>query len=71
MKNFNLDENENYSCIADNILEKSNIKNYKRYIGNMFMNREINLSTVKKVDNDFMKYSNCLRCLCEGNYCQL
>ena len=26
----------------------------------------------KKVDNEFKKwgYTNCLRCLCEGNYCK-
>ena len=36
-----LDENETYESVADIILKKSGIKNYKRYIDNMFMNREI------------------------------
>ena len=86
-----LDENETYESVADIILQKNSIKNYKRYIDNMFINRkidrnifiEIDLSAkkvckkegdnyLKKVDNDFKKwgYTNCLRCLCEGNYCQ-
>ena len=64
------------------ILQKNGIKNYKKYIDNMFIEREIERDMIKvrkkeidkeffkKVDNDFMKNSNCLRCLCEGNYCQ-
>ena len=24
----------------------------------------------KKVDNDFMKYTNCLKCICYGHYCE-
>ena len=32
-----LDENENYNSVADMILQKNSIKNYKRYIDNMFM----------------------------------
>ena len=74
-----LDENENYNSVANNILEKSNIKNYKRYIDNMFMNREIDRNmfieielgknVCKKVDNDFKEviisgYPNCLTCIC-------
>ena len=56
------------------------IKNYKKYIDNMFIEREIERDMIKvrnndddkKVDNDFKKwgYTNCLRCLCEGNYCK-
>ena len=86
-----LDENESYDSISDGILKVSNIKNYKRYIDNMFISREIyrnmfieidisvkkvckkeGANYLKKVDNDFKKwgYTNCLRCLCEGNYCQ-
>ena len=45
------------------ILQKNYIKNYKRYIDNMFMNREIELGT----DNNFMKNSNCLKCICENH----
>ena len=77
-----LDENETYDKVVDEILKKDNIKNYKKYIDNMFIEREIdrNMKKVrkkeidkkifKKVDNDFMKNFNCLRCLCEGNYCR-
>ena len=86
-----VDENETYESVAEIILQKNSIKNYKRYIDNMFMNRkidrnifiEIDLSAkkickkegdnyLKKVDDDFKKwgYTNCLRCLYEGNYCQ-
>ena len=84
-----LDENETYESVADIILKKNGIKNYKRYIDNMFINREIDRNMLEidlcakkvckkgdnyliKVDNDFKKwgYTNCLRCLCEGNYCK-
>ena len=44
-----LDENETYESVSDMILQKTDIKNYKRYIDNMFI--EIDLS-VKKVCND-------------------
>ena len=36
-----LDENETYEPVGDIILKKTGIKNYKRYIDNMFINREI------------------------------
>ena len=84
-----LEENETYESVTDIILQKTDIKNYKRYIDNMFINREIDRNMIeidlsakkvckkegdnylKKVDNDFKKwgYTNCLRCLCDGNYC--
>ena len=88
-----MDENETYQSVADNILEKTGIKNYKRYIDNMFMNQEIDRNifieieldrdikkvckkevdkkVFKKVDNDFKNwgYTNCLTCICYGNYC--
>ena len=72
-----LDKNENYNSVADMILQKNGIK---KYIDNVFIEREIERDMIKvrkkeidkkifkKVDNDFMKNSNCLRCLCEGNY---
>ena len=54
-----LDENETYESVFDIILQKTGIKNYKRYIDNMFMNREIDRNlfieidlSVKKVCND-------------------
>ena len=65
-----LDENENYYSVADMTLQKNGIKNYKRYIDNMFMNREIDRNmfieidlSVKKVcydNNDETKKDNIL-----------
>ena len=67
-----LDENETYNKIADNIVQLNDIKNYKKYIDNMFIEREIERGMTKfrkkevdkkifkKVDNDFIEYSNCL-----------
>ena len=46
-----LDENETYDKVADDILKKDNIKNYKRCIDNMFIEREIDRN-MKKVCND-------------------
>ena len=77
-----LEENETYESIANNILEKDNTKNYKKYIDNMFIEREIESFMIKvrkkefdknifrKVDNDFMKYTNCLKFICHGHYCE-
>ena len=80
-----LDEDETYESVANTILQTKGIKNYKRYIDNMFMNRKIdrnvfieielrkntkevcNKPVFKKVNNDFMKNSNCLKCICIGN----
>ena len=45
------------------VLQKNYIKNYKRYIDNMFMNREIELGD----DNNFMKNSNCQKFICENH----
>ena len=64
------------------VLEKSGIKNYKGYVDNIFIEREIDRGMKKvckkevdnevfrKVDNDFMKYSKCLKCICYGHYCE-
>ena len=79
-----LDKNETYKSVADMILQKTGIKNYKRYIDNMFINREndknmveIDLS-VKKVckDNNVVKnkicfYPPCLNYVSNNNYCHL
>ena len=46
-----LDENKTYDKVADDILKKDNIKNYKRYIDNMFIEKEIDRN-MKKVCND-------------------
>ena len=78
LKNYNLDENETYNSVSDIILKTEGIKNYKRYIDNMFMNRkidrnmfiEIELGTDNKPVNDFMKNSNCLKYICIGNICE-
>ena len=34
-----LDESESYNCISDKILQNNCIKNYKKYIENMFIER--------------------------------
>ena len=75
-----LDENETYDKVADDIVQLNDIKNYKRYIDNMFIEREIKRGTIKvrkevdkkifkKVDKNFIEYSNCLTCICYGHYC--
>ena len=76
-----LDENETYDKVADDIVQLNDIENYKKYIDNMFIEREIERGTIKvhkkevdkkifkKVDNDFIEYSNCLTCICYGHYC--
>ena len=75
-----LDENETYDKVADNIVQLIDIKNYKKYI-EMFIEREIEHGIIKvrkkevdkkfskKVDNDFIEYSNYLTCICYGHYC--
>ena len=62
------DENETYDSVSDIILQKNNIKNYKRYIDNMFINREIDRNMLeinlrakkvcKKGDNYLKKVDN-------------
>ena len=59
-----IDENETYESITNNILKKDNIKNYKKYVDNMFIERKIERDMIKvrkkeiykkffkKVDND-------------------
>ena len=42
-----LEEYETYESIVNNILEKDNIKNYKKYIDNMFIEREIESGMIK------------------------
>ena len=80
-----LDKNETYESVSDIILQKSGIKNYKRFIDNMFIEREIdrNMKKVcKKVvnDNDVVKkdnifgskicfYPRCLTRIYQENYC--
>ena len=80
-----LDKNENYNSEADIILQKNGIKNYKRYIDNMFMNREIDRNpfievelSVKKVcnDNNVVKNKICFyppyfNLVSGYNYCHL
>ena len=34
-----LDENERYDKVADNILQMNNIKNYKKYISNIYLEK--------------------------------
>ena len=79
-----LDENETYESVADIILKKTGIKNYKRYIDNMFINRTIDRNPfieveliVKKICNDnifenkICFYPPCLNLVSGDNYCHL
>ena len=54
-----LDENETYDKVADMILQKKGIKNYKRYIDNIFIEREIERDMIKvrknEIDKNFLK----------------
>ena len=50
----------------------------REIVRNMFIEIELRKNTkevcnkpvFKKVDNDFMKNSNCLKCICIGNNCR-
>ena len=52
LKNFTLDENERYNILGNMILQAKGIKNYKRYIDNMFMNREIDKNMFIEIEFD-------------------
>ena len=47
-----LDENETYDSVSDMILQTKGIKNYKRYIDNMFMNIEIYWNMFTEIEID-------------------
>ena len=51
-KNFHviLDEDETYESVANTILQTKGIKNYKRYIDNMFMNRKIDRNVFLEIE---------------------
>ena len=76
-----LDENENYNSVANMILQKNGIKNYKRYIDNIFTNREIDKNIFIKIDvsvkkdnifgNKICFYPPCLKWVSGNNYCHL
>ena len=87
-KNFHviLDEGQTYDNIASSILEKDNIKNYKRYIDDLYIEKyfeRLNCKKdyCKKVDNDVKKdnifgekicfYPPCLDYVSNNNYCHL
>ena len=46
-----LDENETYESVTDIILQKNGIKNYKRYIDDMYIGKYFTYSNSKKVDD--------------------
>ena len=50
-----LDENETYDKVADMILQKNGIKNYKKYIDNIFIEREIERDMTKVRKNEIDK----------------
>ena len=77
-----LDEKETYDNVADDIVQLNDIRNYKKYIDNMFIEREIERGMkkvrkkeidnkfFKKTDNDLMEYSNGLTYICLGELCK-
>ena len=77
-----LDENETYDKVADDILQMSNIKNYKKYINNIYLEKFLSRLDCKKdcKDDDFeikiLKktcfYPPCLnQVIGSNNYCSL
>ena len=46
-----LDEDETYKSISDKILQKSDIKNYKRYIDNLFIEKFFESKMTYKKDD--------------------
>ena len=79
-----LDENETYDKVADDILKKDNIKNYKKYIENMFIERYFENMNKKHIENmnkdDFQiniikkisRFPPCLKqVIGSNNYCSL
>ena len=60
LKNYTLDKNESYNFVTNMILQKTDIKNYKNYIDNMFMNRKIdrNMFTEIELDTNKKKFCN-------------
>ena len=53
-----LDKNETYDSISDTILQTTGIKNYKRYIDNMFISREIDRNMFIEIDMSVKKVCN-------------
>ena len=53
-----LDKNETYDSISDTMLQTTGIKNYKRYIDNMFTNREIDRNMFIEIDLNVKKVVN-------------
>ena len=54
-----LEENETYDKVADVIVQLNYIKNYKKYIDNMFIERKIERDMIKvrkkEIDKKFSK----------------
>ena len=78
----NLEENETYDKVADNILQMSNIKNYEKYINNIYLEKYLSRLDCKVYDNedDFeikiskkkCFYPPCLnQIIGSNNYCSL
>ena len=53
-----LDKSETYDSISDTILQTTGINNYKRYIDNMFINREIDRNMFIEIDLSVKKACN-------------
>ena len=60
-----LDENETYESIANMFIERE-IESCMIKVSK----KEFDKNIFKKVDNDFMKYTNCLKCISYGHYCE-
>ena len=79
-----LDECETYESIADNILKHNNIKNYKKYIRDIYLEKFLSNLDCKEVDvkeddckdnDDFERktcfYPPCLNTVIGDNYCSI
>ena len=77
-----MDENETYKSVADDILNVDNIKNYKRYINNIYIEKFLSRLDCKEntfKEDDFkikiLKkicfYPLCLNEVIGDNYCSI
>ena len=80
-----LEENETYDKVADNILQMSNIKNYKKYINNIYLEKYLSRLDCKvdevEVEEDYFQiriikrtfhFPPCLNQIIDfNNYCSL
>ena len=74
-ENYNviLNRNETYKSVADNILKKDNIKNYKKHIFNIFIERNYEQDDFQIILNKrCCHFPPCLnKIIGSNNYCHL